>query len=172
MHIKNKGTGPHSIPHKILHLIKEVIAAPLADILNLSFESGIYIDKLKTSRVVPVFKEKGSNLSAENYRPISLLSNINKVFEKIMHERIYDYLEKQNLIYLNQFGFLLKHSTIQALINMTEIIRQSIDNNHFVAGIFIDLQNAFDTVDHEILLQKLGTTMESEVSPIIGFDRT
>ena len=72
-----------------------------------------------------------------------------------MHERVYDYLEKQNLIYLNQFGFRLKHSTIHALINMTEIIRQSIDKNKFVAGIFIDLQKAFDTVDHEILLQKL-----------------
>ena len=69
--------------------------------------------------------------------------------------QFYDYLEKQNLIYLNQFGFRLKHSTIHALINMTEIIRQSIDKNKFVAGIFIDLQKAFDTVDHEILLQKL-----------------
>ena len=94
-------------------------------------------------------------MGADNYRPITLLSNINKIFEKIMHERIYDYLEKQNLIYLNQFGFRLKHSTIHALINMTEIIRQSIDKNKFVAGIFIDLQKAFDTVDHEILLQKL-----------------
>ena len=155
MHIKNKGTGPHSIPYKILHLIREVIAAPLADILNLSFETGIYIDKLKTSRVVPVFKEKGSNLSSENYRPISLLSNINKIFEKIMHERIYEYLEKQNMIYLNQFGFRLKHSTIHALINMTEMIRRSIDKNQFVAGVFIDLQKAFDTVDHDILLAKL-----------------
>ena len=72
-----------------------------------------------------------------------------------MHVRIYEYLEKQNLIYLNQFGFRLKHSTIHALINMTEIIRQKIDKNKFVSGIFIDLQKAFDTVAHEILLQKL-----------------
>lgn len=153
--IKNKGTGPHSVQHKILLLIKNIIAKPLADILNLSFETGIYIDKLKISRVVPIFKEKGSNLSAENYRPISLLSNINKIFEKIIHKRVYDFMEKHKLIYPNQFGFRQFHSTVHALTYMTESIRSSIDDNKFVAGIFIDLQKAFDTVDHDILLKKL-----------------
>ena len=76
LNIKNKATGPQSIPFTILHLIKNIIAQPLSDILNLSFQTGIYIDQLKVSRVTPVFKEKGSNLSTENYRPISLLSNI------------------------------------------------------------------------------------------------
>ena len=155
-HIKKKGTGPHSVPHNILHLIKDIIAQPLADILNLSFQTGIYIENLKISRVVPIFKEKGSDLSPENYRPISLLSNINKIFEKIMHKRVYEFMEKHNLIYPHQFGFRLFHSTVHALTDMTESIRGSIDENKFVAGIFIDLQKAFDTVDHSILLSKLG----------------
>ena len=154
-HIKKKGSGPHSIPHNILHLIKDIIAQPLADILNLSFQTGIYIDNLKISRVVPIFKEKGSDLSPENYRPISLLSNINKIFEKIMHKRVYEFMEEHNLIYPHQFGFRLFHSTVHALTDMTESIRGSIDKNKFVAGIFIDLQKAFDTVDHSILLSKL-----------------
>ena len=136
------------------YFLLKIIAKPLAVILNLSFETGIYIDKLKISTVVPIFKEKGSNLSAENYRPISLLSNINKIFEKIIHKRIYDFMEKHKLIYPNQFGFRQFHSTVHALTYMTESIRNSIDDNKFVAGIFIDLQKAFDTVDHDILLKK------------------
>ena len=156
LNIRNKATGPQSIPFTILHLIKNIIAQPLSDIHNLSFQTGIYIDQLKISRVTPVFKEKGSNLSTENHRPISLLSNINKIFEKIMYKRIYEFLEKHNIIYPNQFGFRLFHSTIHALTHMTESIRTSIDNNMFVAGIFIDLQKAFDTVDHNILLSKLN----------------
>ena len=134
LNIRNKATGPQSIPFTILHLIKNIIAQPLSDILNLSFQTGIYIDQLKISRVTPVFKEKGSNLSTENHRPISLLSNINKIFEKIMYKLIYEFLEKHNIIYPNQFGFRLFHSTIHALTHMTELIRTSIDNNMFVAG--------------------------------------
>ena len=72
-----------------------------------------------------------------------------------MHKRVYDFMEKHNLIYPSQFGFRLFHSTVHALTDMTETIRRSIDDNKFVAGIFIDLQKAFDTVDHNILLSKL-----------------
>ena len=153
--INNKAVGPNSIPNTILHMIKFIIAEPLADIINLSFETGIYIDKLKISRVVPIFKEKGNNLLTENFRPISLLSNINKIFEKIMHNRLYDFLEDQGLLFKNQFGFRKKHSTTHALIDLTEDIRKAIDENKFVCGVFIDLQKAFDTVDHDILLKKL-----------------
>lgn len=94
-------TVPQCIPYKILYLIEEVIAAPLAEILNLSLETELYIDELiKTSRVLPIFKVKRRKLSSENYRPISLLSNINKIFKKIKHERVYEYLEKQNKMHL------------------------------------------------------------------------
>ena len=85
----NKALGPNSIPTDIFHLIKLNVAKPLADIVNLSFQTGIYIDVLKISKVAPIFKEKGSDLDYSNYRPISLLSNINKIIEKIMHERLY-----------------------------------------------------------------------------------
>ena len=153
--ITNKSSGPNSIPNDILHLMKHVIAEPLADIINLSFATGIYIDKLKISKVIPIYKEKDSNLLSSNYRPISLLSNINKIFEKIMHNRLYEFLEMNNSIYKNQFGFRKSHSTTHALIDLTEDIREALDNNKFACGVFIDLQKAFDTVDHEILLKKL-----------------
>ena len=153
--IISKAYGPHSIPSNILHLIKPIIAEPLVDIINLSFENGIYIENLKIAKVIPIYKEKGSELLSSNYRPISLLSNINKIIEKLMHECLYDFLTKHNCIYELQFGFRKKHSTNHALMELTENIRHSLDNDTFSCGIFIDLQEAFDTVDHNILLAKL-----------------
>ena len=153
--INNKASGPNSIPNNILLLVRDYIADPLADIFNLSVSTGIYIDKLKMSKIIPIFKEKGDKCFTKNYRPISLLSNINKIFEKIMHKRVYEFLEEQGSIYENQFGFRKLHSTTHALIDLTEDIRQAIDNNKYSCGVFIDLQKAFDTVDHDILLKKL-----------------
>ena len=150
----NKALGPTSIPTDIFHLIKLSVAQPLADIINLSFETGIYIDVLKISRVVPTFKDKGSDLDYSNYRPISLLSNINKIVEQIMHERLYSFLEKHKCIYELQFGFRAAHSTTHAQTDLVEDIRKAIDDNTFSVGVFIDLQKAFDTVDHKILLKK------------------
>ena len=152
----NKSYGPHSIPAKILHQIKLIVAAPLAEIINLSFEKGTYIEDLKISKTIPIFKEKGSNLSCINYRPISLLSNINKIVEKIMHKQLYNFISKYDIIYDLQFGFRCNHSTNHILLELTEDIRNAVDTNNFAAGIFIDLQKAFDTVDHNILLNKLN----------------
>ena len=151
----NKAVGPHSIPNNILHLIKDIIADPLSKLTNHSFENGIYFQSLKSSKAIPFYKEKGSTQDCSNYRPISLLSNINKIIEKIMYERLYDFLCIHNCIYENQFGFRSKHSTTHALIGLTEHIREALDNNSISCGVFIDLQKAFDTVDHEILLKKL-----------------
>ena len=111
---------------------------------------------LKISKTTPIFKDKGSNLNCINYRPISLLSNINKIVEKIMHKQLYNFISKHNIIYELQFGFRCNHSTNHVLLELTEDIRNAIDTNNFVVGIFIDLQKAFDTVDHNILLHKLN----------------
>lgn len=91
-----------------------------------------------------------------NYRPISLLSNIDKIFEILIKNRLISFLDKYNIISNNQFGFRNKHSTTHALISLTETIRQNLDSGKFSCGIFIDLQKAFDTVSHEILLSKLN----------------
>ena len=151
----NKSSGPHSIPTKILKEIVEIIAEPLAEIINLPFCKGIFINNLKISKVIPIFKEKGCASECSNYRPISLLSNINKIFEKLMHQRLYSFLSVNKCIYDLQFGFRNQHSTNHALIDLTEDIRETLDNSLFAVGIFIDLQKAFDTVDHKILLSKL-----------------
>ena len=90
-----------------------------------------------------------------NYRPISLLSVFDKIFEKLMHKRLYNFLESQNILFDNQFGFRKNNSTSYALIQITERIKETIDKKKYGCGIFIDLRKAFDTVNHEILLNKL-----------------
>ena len=152
----NKVYGPHSIPIDILHLIKLIVATPLSEIINLSFEKGVYIENLKLSKIIPIFKDKDSNLNCINYRPISLLSNINKIVEKIMYKQLDNFVTKHNITYNHQYGFRRNHSTNHVLLDLTEDIRNAIDANRFAVGIFIDLQKAFDTVDHHILLCKLN----------------
>ena len=150
----SKSSGPYSIPVAILKTIRDYISEPLAFLVNDSFASGNFPDKLKLARITPVFK-KGSRLDIDNYRPISVLSNFSRLFEKAMYHRLHSYLEVQKILYPLQFGFREKCSTTHALISITEFIRQSIDKNEFGCGIFIDLKKAFDTVNHAILLTKL-----------------
>ena len=152
----NKASGPYSIPTDILKLIKSNICYPLKELINLSFAIGIYPDKLKIAKVNPVYKGKGDKNLYCNYRPISLLSNVNKIFEKLVYKRVYTFLNIHNCIYDLQFGFRSNHSTHHALLSLTENIRESLDQSKFACGMFIDLQKAFDTVDHQILLAKLN----------------
>ena len=151
----NKASGPSSIPPEILKLLLNDISNILAKIFNSSFLSGEFPKCLKIVKVIPVFKNKGSPLEVTNYRPISLLSNIDKIFEKIVHSRLTSFLNANNVLFNKQFGFRSKHSTSHALVSLTESIRSQLDAGNFSCSVFIDLQKAFDTVDHEILIAKL-----------------
>ena len=137
----NKSSGPKSIPYKILNLLKKYISKQLADLFNLSVSSGVFPSLLKIAKVVPVHK-KDSKLDCRNYRPISLLSNIEKILEKLMYKRVYQFLTENNIIYDLQFGFRKNFSTAHALINLTENIRQALDEGYIVCGIFVDLQKS------------------------------
>ena len=180
----SKSSGPNGIPTHILHLLKNDISVTLTKIFNLSLSSGVHPDLLKISKTIPIFK-KGSRLLVSNYRPISLLSNLNKILEKIVHNRVYTFLEDSQSIYSLQFGFRKKHSTNHTLINITENIRRALDDKKFACGVFVDLQKAFDTVNHDILIAKLehygirGTannwfasylSNRSQFVSILGFD--
>ena len=152
--LENKSTGPQSIPIKLLKLIPDLILTPLCRIINCSFQTGVFPDALKISEVIPIHKGESTE-EINNYRPISLLSIFDKIIEKIMHKRLYDFLQEHNILFRNQFGFRKNNSTSFALIEITEKIKETIDNKKYGCGIFIDLRKAFDTVNHEILLKKL-----------------
>ena len=149
-----KSYGPNSIPVTVLHLLKNDISHPLSIIFNLSFSTGTHPDLLKIAKTITIHK-KGSKLEVGNYRPISLLSNINKILEKLMFNRVYSFLEVNKLIYKLQFGFRQRHNINHALVQITESIRKSLDDGNFACGVFIDLQKAFDTVNHAILTSKM-----------------
>ena len=133
----------------------DTIALPSAELFNKSFQSNVFPDIFKIAKVILIFKSE-SQVLCNNYRPISLLSNISKLMEKLMHKRVYTFLEQQNCFYNAQFGFRLSLSTNNALMSITENIQSQLDQNKFCAGVFVDLKKAFDTVDHEILLKKLS----------------
>ena len=133
--------------------LNEIIVCPLVELVNKSFQSGIFPDIFKNAKVISVFNSELWVLW-NNYRPRSLTSNISKLITKLMHKQLYSFLEQQNYFYDAQFGFHLSLWTNNALMSITENNQSKLDQKKFWAGVFVDLKKAFDRVDHEILLKK------------------
>ena len=151
--LDNKSSsGDDNINNILVKLSAPATIPYLASLINNSFIQGIFSDRLKRAKVIPMHKS-GSRVVENNYRPISLLIVWSKIFERAMHTRIYNYLEKISLIYCRQFGFRSKHSTVDALVDFTEKMRSH--GNKSIISFFYDLKKAFDTIEHNILLQKL-----------------
>ena len=149
-----KANGSSSIPTNILKLFEKESSKPLSEMINMSFNQGVFRDILKIANVIPIHK-KGHKPNCNNYRPISLLSNTSKIFEKFMHIHLVNFLRKNKLLFCHQFGFRNGYSVNHALTSLTELIRKALHEENFVCGVFIDLQKAFETVDHNILFSKL-----------------
>ena len=132
----HKSSGLNNIPVKILKLLKNDISQQLSDIFNMSFSTGQFPSVLKIAKVIPILK-KQSRVDYTNYRPIFLLSSIEKIIEKLTYKRLSNFLDINNLMYSLQFGFRAKYSTNHALINLSESTRQSLDEGSFGCGIFL-----------------------------------
>lgn len=150
----NKSPGPDNIGPSLVKEMEQIIIDPLAYIFNLSLSTGQVPSKLKIAKVIPVYK-KGKVDVLSNYRPISLLSIFDKLLEKIICTRLSNFLSANNTLYEYQFGFRKLHSINLALIDVVDNILQHLDIRDCGVGVCIDLQKAFDTVNHDILLRKL-----------------
>ena len=122
----------------------------------LSFNEGIFPHQLKTAKIIPIFKANDP-MKFNNYRPISLLPVLSKIFEKLMYTRLIKFINKFKLLHKLQFGFREGHSTCMALMILLDKITHALDNGNYAIGIFLDFRKAFDTVNHNILISKLYT---------------
>jgi len=130
------------------------VAEPISNIINCSLINGVYPDPLKIAKVCPIFKNGEKNLFVNN-RPISVLPSFSKIFEKVVFNRMMNYLTVKNIISCSQYGFRQKYSTYMPIIDLFDKLSVSVDRSEFSVGLFIDLSKAFDTLDHNILLGKL-----------------
>ena len=149
-----KSPGLDGISVKLLKDTSDVIAQPLANIFNISLQTGIFPDDWKIAKVSPVYKE-GSKTDCGNYRPISVISVIAKLFEGLVYNQLRTFISDNNILIEQQSGFRSQHSTETALLGSTNKWLCNMDSGLINGVLFLDLKKAFDTVDHEIVLQKL-----------------
>lgn len=147
-------SGWDGINNIVLKQCKDIVAPILAHICNLSMTSGIFPDCLKMANVCPIYKS-GNPLQITNYRPISLLSSVSKILEKIVNKRLLWFLERHGLLANNQYGFRQNRSTEDAVITLVDHITEQVDRGRKCISVFIDLAKAFDTVSRPMLLRKL-----------------
>ena len=150
----NKATGPDEISNKMLKAAAQEVSVPLNILFNRSFSESKFSEIWKFSNVIPLPK-KEDNSDPSSFRPVSLLSNVGKLQERIAFKNIYNFLNGNDLLYKYQSGFLPNHSTTFQLIDIYHHICQTIDNNQFSCMVFCDVSKAFDRVWHKGLIFKL-----------------
>ena len=150
----NKSSGPDNISNKIIKACSTCFLTPLTMIYNSAFISGMYPTSWKQAKVIAMYK-KGSHSDPNNYRPISLLSSFGKILERLIYDQMMSFIKKHSILFVYQYGFRQKHSTTLALVDIIDKIKNNLDENKFGIGIFLDVKKAFDTVNHEILFDKL-----------------
>ncbi|XP_024116978.1 uncharacterized protein LOC112138628 [Oryzias melastigma] len=144
----------HDIDMTVVKKVINSISKPLTYICNLSLQTGRFPNQMKMAKVIPIYKSGDKHLFT-NYRPISLLPQFSKILEKIFNDKLAKFIDKYNIINENQYGFRENRSTSMAIIDAVEEITNALDKKKYAAGIFIDLKKAFDTLNHDTLLEKL-----------------
>ena len=150
----NKGNSLYDIKPKILNIVSEVILPLIVYLYNLCVLKGVYPNILKVARIVPIFKS-GSMTKVNNYRPISNLSSLNKIFELLTATRMNNFIAKHSIISDIQYGFRKSCSTSLAIFNLMNDFIATFNDESFTIALFLDLRKAFDVVDRNILINKL-----------------
>ena len=153
--LRNSSSGYDDISAAFLKMSLPYIVEQLTFISNLSLSEGVFPSELKIATIVPIHKGDDPKYF-NNYRPVSLLCVLSKVFEKIMYTRLLNFVNKHKILYEKQFGFRKKHSTYMAHMLLMDKLIEALENGDLVVGIFLDFSKAFDTVDHSILIRKLN----------------
>ena len=154
LNIKDNAPGHDGLSTKVINPVIETLLPPLTYITNLSFTEGAFPHELKIAQVLPLYKNNDPMLF-NNYWPISILPFFSKLFERLMYNRLIDFIEKHQLLYQYQFEFRKNNFTLTALVVLLEKITAAMDNSEFAVCIFIDIRKASDAVEHSILLDKL-----------------
>ena len=151
----SKSVGHDQICSEIVKQVAPQLTPALVEIINLSLTCGQFPDKLKIAKVISIYKS-GSKTDVSNYRPISILPVVSKIFERVAFTRLYSFLEKNNILHNCQYGFRPGRSTEDATLRFVQDVSKAFENNHYTRAVFLDLKKAFDTVYHEQLLSKLS----------------
>lgn len=153
---KNSANGYDNIPMKYFQHFSNNLCSKLCSLINECTSTSNFPNVLKIAKVTPIYKSK-SKTDLNNYRPISVLPALSKILEKAIQNQLIKYLDENRIINENQFGFVTKSSTLAACTQLINYIETAIDQNQFISCVFLDLKKAFDTVQHEILYNKLKT---------------
>ena len=156
--IKHKtSSGPDGVSTKVLRTLTREFAPISAKLVNISTITATFPKNLNLARVQPLYKGEGKKNEATNYRPISLLSCIGKIIEKVVARQLMNYLEEEGLLNNRQYGFRANRNVTQPILEIAQKIFEHINSreNRYVLMVLIDLKNAFDTIQHNLLLEKL-----------------
>ena len=157
----SKAAGVDKLSGRFLKDGANILAKSISTLCNLSISQGVFSNACKVAKLKPIFK-KGKKTDPSNYRPISLLQSISKIIERVIQDQINAFLSDEDILYNYRAGFRGNHSTNLCLSFLTGKVLKGFDKGLLTGMILIDLQKAFDTIDHEILLQKLKAIKFSE----------
>jgi hypothetical protein len=150
-----KQGGEDGISNRMLKIIACSLALPLSKMFNLFLRTGSFPTNWKLGIVVPIFKNKGSKSDPVNYRPVTLLNSLSKVFERLVFDAILLHLQQNDLIFERQSGFMPGHDTQKQLLHIVHMLLKNNESKMVTRGVFLDIAGAFDAVPHYLLIRKL-----------------